>query len=497
MKLLFVNCPYTNVHKVSYEGDPMPLLYAINFLVKNKEELGLKIKIWSPEIWNAEVEKEFRFLLQELKPDLVGFSNTSLAHPYLLAMARIVRQERPTAMIISGGPHDDDTWNRTSGVLQRQLNGCHEDLVDFVFSGDADYALPQFIARAISATSLQSIKLDLMNHPFIVPCGLGAISFFRNGEILQNPFRGRPIDLNEIPSPYLWFQPQARYSIFEDSITANMMSSRGCRFHCNFCDEWRNFRITKDVHRVVQQMRVVIKRWGVRCFFWDDSVFFGGLPQYIIPFCNQAIAEGVRARWGCQLTVENLLYGDITEITQMLESMALAGCDYIYVGLESLADVVMTRVHKAQRFLRDGLYDSWQEGVREALHRVKRAGIRVGTSTIFGLPGETSQTIEVTIAGIAELISKGLVDFASANLLTYHPAAEITREDEVEPIFDEIPRETDPSLHYFEEAAAGGQLSRHLQPTWVPSIVTALADQWGSAWIGYPMWQEGQTEINP
>ncbi|MEK8169911.1 hypothetical protein NKH77_09190 [Streptomyces sp. M19] len=85
---------------------------------------------------------------------------------------------------------------------------------------------------------------------------------------------------------------------------------------------------------------------------------------------------------------------------------------------------VMEKIHKN---LRREEHRDWAQKVKAAAGLVKAAGMRVGTSVLFGLDGETRTSIDETISGVSHLIDEALIDLASPNVLTYHPATPITR----------------------------------------------------------------------
>ena len=104
----------------------------------------------------------------------------------------------------------------------------------------------------------------------------------------------------------------------------------------------------------------------------------------------------INLQWGAQLTVEFLTsLQSRDKALELLRSMRAAGCTYIYFGIESLAPSIMAQVHKNLN------KEAWADKVRAALELVKEAGIRTGASVLFGLDGETRDTIDETIAGVA------------------------------------------------------------------------------------------------
>jgi hypothetical protein len=212
--------------------------------------------------------------------------------------------------------------------------------------------------------------------------------------------------------------------------------------------------------------------YGAEAMFFDDSIFWAGNTRQMVEFCNTLTTIKVDAatrrpeyhawfrqpsdwkrliklQWGAQLTVEFLTsLQSRDKALELLRSMRAAGCTYIYFGIESLAPSIMTKVHKNLN------KEAWADKVRAALELVKEADIRTGASVLFGLDGETRDTIDETIAGVATLLTDGLLDIASPNILTYHPATAITYEHDLQDKldYDSLGADITPPYSYFEEA---------------------------------------------
>lgn len=133
--------------------------------------------------------------------------------------------------------------------------------------------------------------------------------------------------------------------------------------------------------------------------------------------------------------------------------MRAAGCTYLYIGIESLAESVIVNVDK----YKDRENGSWEQQVTKALTIVHEVGIDVGSSVLFGLDGETRETIEHTIAGIERLIQEGLLCIVSPNIVTYHPGTRITKAHGMAAELDYSSTSLKPTAPYvhFEEAFPG------------------------------------------
>lgn len=166
-----------------------------------------------------------------------------------------------------------------------------------------------------------------------------------------------------------------------------------------------------------------------------------------------------------------------------LLAMAEAGCTYIYIGIESMAEPVISQVHKnINRAI------PWDGRVRTALGMIHSAGIRAGSSVLFGLDGETRETIEETIDKIEELLEEGLLMVASPNILTYHPNTEITLRHNLKEQLDYHSPNIDnrPPYVYFEEAFPM-VVSRNLTETDIWHIHEQTRQRWGAKRFTAPM----------
>jgi radical SAM superfamily enzyme YgiQ (UPF0313 family) len=93
----------------------------------------------------------------------------------------------------------------------------------------------------------------------------------------------------------------------------------------------------------------------------------------------------INLQWGAQFTVDILASRNRPEEAAfVLKTMYEAGCNYIYIGIESMAEDVIVNVHKNLN-----KKEKWEDRVRRALGLARMAGIRVGSSVLFGLEGET------------------------------------------------------------------------------------------------------------
>ncbi|MFJ3933879.1 B12-binding domain-containing radical SAM protein [Streptomyces sp. NPDC090029] len=327
------------------------------------------------------------------------------------------------------------------------------------------------------------------------------------------PFDGPQVDLAALPSPYEAFAIRSRFPIFTDPATggiqrtAHFMTSNSCPYQCNFCSESsllnRLNRFKSDAARRGVERVCEYVNYGAEALFFDDSIFWSGRYADITDFCTElykisqdgwySLAEQYRRflddeedikrlerlQWGAQLTVDTLVsLHSAEESSAVLGLMKQAGCSYVYIGIESMATQVMDGIHKNLRRKADR---PWGQKVREAVSLVKSHGLRVGTSVLFGLDGETRETIDETIEGVGRLIDERLIDLASPNILTYHPATPITRRHDMHDKLDyHSPHVANRKPYTYFEEAFPGVVSVALTEVDIWHIHEETGRRWGS-----------------
>jgi radical SAM superfamily enzyme YgiQ (UPF0313 family) len=485
--------------------------------------------IFDPRVWNPEVEHYFANLLQAIQPRVILISTTSPAHRYAIQIARVVRRYDPTGLIVFGGRHIDETMRYQddtqtlelaySSTLAAIADGRSEPIVDFLVSGDGYFAL-DLLMKAISiAMDLENKTANLADvvdaldqlAAIARPLPGNAVITAVDGEHLHIfPLRGRPVDMAKLPPPYRPFAIRARFPIFQSSDgtiqrTAHMTTSNACPFQCNYCSEsvtsvGRLLKFSETPVQTALDQILEYVSYGAEALFFDDSVFWAGDINRMYDFCValatvkskaragkgkfrwlQGAADRqrlIRLQWGAQLTFEfvTTLKSESTTL-KILNAMKDAGCTYIYFGLESMAPSIMAKIHKN---LRGKNEITWQHKARTALEQLKKVGIRAGVSVLFGLDGETRETIEDTINAVEQLIHDGLIFIVSPNICTYHPITKLTRLHNMKDQLDYVTPNvtTGPPYVYFEEAFPG-VVSKELTEEDIWYIHFQTRERWG------------------
>lgn len=443
--------------------------------------------VFDPRVWDEAARTRFVAELRALKPKAVLLSSVSAGHRYALEMAELAKTHAPGCVVVIGGRHADETvryapashtvdlsWSSTVEVVR---DGRCSPVVDFVVAGDGAPGLDlllQALSLVVTPGFGPTPPEDVLEALPLVAAGTddltGSYTIVGLGrdEAVVQPVLGRRLTSAELPSPYEAFSVRARFGIFTragsspvGSRTAHMMTLDACPFKCTFCSESiqvsqrpTRFAVSETAHAADRLAQMI--DWGAEAAFFDDPVFWGGNWKAITEFCHDLQARRARQdddvpfEWGAQLTVDVVLNrAKAADVEAGLALMARSGCTYIYIGIESMAQRVMAHVGK--NLLRRNP-EAWVSKVREALGTIRRHGIRVGSSVLFGLDGENRETIEETIEEIGRLIDDELLIMASPNILTYHPGTAITAQHGQDRLDYHSRKDNRPPYTYFEEA---------------------------------------------
>jgi anaerobic magnesium-protoporphyrin IX monomethyl ester cyclase len=348
--------------------------------VSNRDRIGNhRLFVEALENREHEVWKEFRQVLDQVKPTLVGFSCTSASILPCLIMAQQAK-ELCGATTIFGGMHP---------TLLPQETAASE-WVDYVLTGEAEDSLCELVTALGQGSELDGIP------------GLGRFvgDEFRYREPLPLP---ADLDRFAFPDRDVVLLPE-RNNRHLNSI----VSSRGCPYPCTYCAgraihcgqvRYRN------LESIVAEMRLLRDRYGFdHVRFYDDA--FVLKRERIVALCRLLIKADLGMTWGAFTRADSV-------DRELLALMSRSGCVFLGVGVESGSDRVLKAIRKGYS----------REQALAAIRWIKDAGIDVGISIMVGLPMETDDDIRQTISLIDELQVP-----TNVNTFTPYPGSQLHEE---------------------------------------------------------------------
>ncbi len=301
-----------------------------------------------------EIAKDYEFL--------VLFTSTP-GFPGDIRLARAIKQKNPNIKIAFVGPH-------VSVLPEKSLRDCPE--IDFVCRKEFDFAVTDYAKGK--------------------PLGeIPGVSFLQDGKIVHNPDAPQIQDLDALPhvtDVYRRDLDVTRYNVpFLLNPYVSLYTTRGCPAQCTFClwpqtlsgHPWRK-RSTDDVAR---EMAKAKEYWpNVKEFFFDDDTF-NIQKARTIELCAKLKPLGLT--WSCTSRV--------TTDFETLKAMKEAGCRLLIVGYESGDQQILKNIKKGATI----------ERARQFTKDCHKLGLVIHGDFIMGLPGETHETINNTIAFAKEL----------------------------------------------------------------------------------------------
>jgi hopanoid biosynthesis associated radical SAM protein HpnJ len=293
---------------------------------------------------------------------LVLFTSTP-GFPGDIGLAREIKKANPTIKIAFVGPH-------VSVLPEKSLRDCPS--IDFVARKEFDFAVVDYA----KGKPLEDIT---------------GISFLKDGKVVHNPDAPQIQDLDALPhvtDVYKRDLDVTRYNVpFLLNPYVSLYTTRGCPAQCTFClwpqtlsgHPWRK-RSTDDV---AAEMAKVKAYWPeVREFFFDDDTF-NIQKARTVELC--AKLKPLKLTWSCTSRV--------TTDFETLKAMKEAGCRLLIVGYESGDQQILKNIKKGATV----------ERARQFTKDCHKLGLVIHGDFIMGLPGETRETINNTIAFAKEL----------------------------------------------------------------------------------------------
>jgi anaerobic magnesium-protoporphyrin IX monomethyl ester cyclase len=206
------------------------------------------------------------------------------------------------------------------------------------------------------------------------------------GAVAYTPRRPDLKDLDALPFPAWDLVDIPRYRAHWQArhgyYSMNMVTSRGCPYHCNWCAK----PIWGQRYHVRSPENVVAELVWLRDNFRPDHIWFADDIMGLKPGWAQRFADLV-AQHDARIPFKSLHRVDLLLRGDTIEALARAGAQTIWVGAESGAQHILDAMDKGTKV----------EQIRVAASRMQDAGIAVGFFLQFGYPGESRADIEQTL----------------------------------------------------------------------------------------------------
>jgi len=303
-----------------------------------------------------------------VEPKIVGFTSVFQQHTASLALARRLKEARPSTFIVFGGANCE-------GVMGAETVRSFP-FVDAAVSGEADLIFPDLVRRVLNSQSIAS--LPGVRSRETISCDF-ASSRFSNAPTVT--------EMDGLPWPdYSDYFDQFRASRYPGdwSPTVFLETARGCwwgeRMHCTFCGlngATMAFR-SKSPARALAEVEEFMSRYPDSDIQAVDNILDMRYFKDFIP----ALAERRKKPKIFWETKANLN-------KQQVRLLRDAGIRQIQPGIESLSDAVLKLMRKGV----SGLHNI------QLLKWCTELGVEAEWNFLWGFPGEPPDEYE-RLAGL-------------------------------------------------------------------------------------------------
>ncbi|OHD83363.1 MAG: hypothetical protein A3D90_03030 [Sulfuricurvum sp. RIFCSPHIGHO2_02_FULL_43_9] len=312
------------------------------------------------EYFRDEIEEIIQKLI-EASPKIVGISlhhtNQIMANEILTR----VKALKPEIMVLAGG-YDCANHTLAKNVLA-------EECYDYVFIGEADMTMPDVVKKILNGETPKNLE--------------GVISRYDDENFVWTP-APLLLNLDEIDFPkYQWYGVGI-YRNYNGYQLMPIAASRGCRWSkCTFCAECFSWRNNSAIY-MADQFEWLYNE-GCDLFHFNESDLNGD-PTALGNICKEIIKRDLKIRLVGQLRIhpESTL-----EYFQLLKA---GGFVHLRFGVDGWSKNTLRLQKKGYP----------KKTVTQNLRDAHASGIRVTTNMVLGVPNETDEDIDESIAFVIE-----------------------------------------------------------------------------------------------
>lgn len=345
----------------SQENPPIGLGYLASYL----EQFEFKVSILDLSIRRITAESLMEFLSKK-KPVMIGITALTAYYNSAKELAWLIKKELPSIPLVLGGVH-------ASSLPEISLE---ESRSDFVVIGEGEETTLE-LARALVDKRGDFSKIK-------------GLVFRTDGKIVVNEPRALIPDLDSLPMP-AWHRidpnkyPRSPHgSMMKFKEVAPILSSRGCPYACDFCAScnfWGQKIRFRSAVKIVDEMAYLKANFGIKEFhFWDDNLTVK--RSHIEGICKEII----RRRLKIAIAMPNGVRVDSLD-EKLLKLMKQAGFYFLIFAVESWSKDVLVANNKKTSLVK----------IAKNVIIAKKLGIELGSFFIFGLKGDTVESMRRTI----------------------------------------------------------------------------------------------------
>lgn len=357
---------------------PLGSLYAAAYL----RRAGHQVALFDAML--AQGEDDWGQALDQQQPDVAilfednfnYLSKMSLLRMRQAAFAMIgMAKQRALPVIVAGA----DMSDHADAYLQAGA--------DYVLMGEGEASLGELLALLANGTpsEVQQYAVQGIAYRHKTPDG--------EARTVKTPARPVFKDLDDLPMPAWDLVDMSRYrALWKQAhgyFSLNMVTTRGCPFHCNWCAKpiWGQKYAMRSPLNVVQEMAHLKQHYAPEHIWFMDDIM-GIRDLWIEEFAD--LLDEHQAH----IPFKSLNRADLLLRGRTIPALARAKADIVWMGAESGSQKILDAMDKGTQV----------EQIYEAARKLREHGIKVAFFLQFGYPGETREDIAKTLQMVRDLL---------------------------------------------------------------------------------------------
>jgi len=360
---------------------PLGTLYAASYM----RERGCTVALFdamlarSTQAWDAALKKYQPRYAVIFEDNFNYLSKMSLLRMREAAFEMIDYAKQYDCIIIVAGA---DMTDHAEKYLARGA--------DFVLLGEGEATLAELIAYLDRSTRTQHAA-PLQDDSALYQ--IQSLAYLVDGEVVQSPPRPIIRKLDELPFPAwdlverdqyhaIWYEHHGYFSM-------NLVTTRGCPFHCNWCAKpiWGQKYNSRSPQNVVQEMKWLKENFQPDHIWFMDDIM-GIQDKWLEEFA------AVLDEHDAHIPFKSLNRADLLLRGNTIPALARAGATIVWIGAESGSQTILDAMDKGTQVAQ----------IYEATRKAHEHGIKVAFFLQFGYPGETREDIEKTLQMVRDLM---------------------------------------------------------------------------------------------
>jgi anaerobic magnesium-protoporphyrin IX monomethyl ester cyclase len=329
-------------------------------------EQGISTGLFDPTLVSP--EEGFEAALDRLRPDLVVVCEDDFNFLSKMCLAR----NRELAFRMS-------EWSRRRGIPA------------VVHGSDASDHVREYIDAGFDAVLIGEVEATLLELASgKAKDSIAGLAFRSGTSISRNAQRSLRTNLDALPLPAWDLVDMDRYRRAWVSahgyFSLNVVSSRGCPYHCNWCAKpiYGNSYHARSAPVVAGELSLLKKSFRPDHIWFADDIFALS-SRWTVEFADAVESLDARIPFKMQSRCDLMT-------RETVKALRRAGCQEVWMGAESGSQRILDAMDKGTRVRQ----------VYEACANLRKHGIRACLFLQFGYPGEEWTDIEATIRMVRE-----------------------------------------------------------------------------------------------